>query len=36
MLARREARGEAPPTVPLGVEAVVEPGASGPGETGNS
>jgi simple sugar transport system ATP-binding protein len=33
MLARREARGEAPPTVPLGVEADVEPDAASPGET---
>jgi simple sugar transport system ATP-binding protein len=33
MLARREARGEAPPTVPLGVEADVEPDAGNAGET---
>jgi simple sugar transport system ATP-binding protein len=33
MLARREARGEAPPTVPLGVEADVEPDPGSPGET---
>jgi simple sugar transport system ATP-binding protein len=35
MLARREARGEAVPTVPLGVEAVTEPQAPGPGEGTN-
>jgi simple sugar transport system ATP-binding protein len=32
MLARREARGEAPPTVPLGIEADAEPGAASHGE----
>jgi len=32
MLARREARGEAPPTVPLGIEADAEPGAASQGE----
>jgi simple sugar transport system ATP-binding protein len=36
MLARREARGEAPPTVPLGVEADVVPDAASPGENTNS
>ena len=35
MLARREARGEAVPTVPLGVEAAIEPQASGSGEGRN-
>jgi simple sugar transport system ATP-binding protein len=36
MLARREARGEAPPTVPLGVEADAQPDPGSPGETGIS
>jgi simple sugar transport system ATP-binding protein len=33
MLARREARGEAPPTVQLGVEADAQPDPGSPGET---
>jgi simple sugar transport system ATP-binding protein len=35
MLARREARGEAVPTVPLGVEAVTDPDVAGPGQGTN-